>query len=165
MSKLYKTARGKAVDIEGLRLANEESIAVGNMKVNARGDKIGPMGTVLETRNQIQDSYYKLSTPIPQDVVIPNVDPATTRQIMQQQAKSGASVTQGQPVPEAIADVPGADEFEPTTDPVDPLPEVPPPAAEPPMRGSLANSVAAPKTVKQGPVPPLNSKKSGPGRI
>lgn len=36
----YRTAQGKQLDFEALRLQNEEVRAVGNMNVNARGDKL-----------------------------------------------------------------------------------------------------------------------------
>ena len=67
MGKQYKTALGKVVDMDNLRLINEETIAVGNMKVNARGDELGPGGVVVRTRNQVMDEYYKLNTPTPVD--------------------------------------------------------------------------------------------------
>jgi hypothetical protein len=35
---IYKSAKGKPVDMGALRLKNEKERAVGNMKVNARGD-------------------------------------------------------------------------------------------------------------------------------
>lgn len=60
MKKTYKTALGKYVDMDQLRMANEETIAVGNMKVNARGDEIGPGGEVVRTRNQVMEEYYKI---------------------------------------------------------------------------------------------------------
>lgn len=64
MSRLYRSAQGRVVDIEKLRLANEDTIAVGNMKVNARGDQLGPGGKVVKTRNQIMKEYYQLNTPV-----------------------------------------------------------------------------------------------------
>lgn len=63
MTKTYRTAMGKYLDMDNLRLANEETIAIGNMKVNARGDELGPGGKIVKTRNQIMDEYYKLNTP------------------------------------------------------------------------------------------------------
>lgn len=64
MSRLYRSAQGRVVDMEKLRLANEDTIAVGNMKVNARGDQLGPGGKVVKTRNQIMKEYYQLNTPV-----------------------------------------------------------------------------------------------------
>ena len=64
MSKIYRSAQGRIVDVERLRLANEETIAVGNMKVNARGDLLGQGGQVVKTRNQVMKDYYSLNTPV-----------------------------------------------------------------------------------------------------
>ena len=60
MTKLYKTARGKTVDMDKVKLANETVTAVGNMKVNARGDKLGPGGQVIAGRNQVMDRVYSV---------------------------------------------------------------------------------------------------------
>jgi len=51
--------RGKEVDMEKLNLKNETTPAVGNMKVNARGDEIGKGGKVVKTREEILADYYK----------------------------------------------------------------------------------------------------------
>lgn len=59
MGKVYRSAQGKMVDVDAMRLRNEETIAVGNMKVNARGDELGPGGIVVKTRNELMDDYYK----------------------------------------------------------------------------------------------------------
>ena len=63
MKKTYQTALGKSIDMDNIRLANENTIALGNMKVNARGDELGPGGKVVKTRNQVMDEYYRLNTP------------------------------------------------------------------------------------------------------
>lgn len=63
MKKVYRSAMGSSIDIDNLRLNNEEIIAVGNMKVNARGDELGFGGKVTKTRNQVMNEYYKLNTP------------------------------------------------------------------------------------------------------
>jgi len=67
MKKAYRSALGKVIDIDTLRLNNEEIIAVGNMKVNARGDELGFGGKVVKTRNQLMDDYYRLNTPTVED--------------------------------------------------------------------------------------------------
>ena len=70
MAKIYRTAMGKTVDIDNLRLSNENVIAVGNMKVNARGDELGPGGKVIKTRDQIMKEYYALNTPTAVDPAV-----------------------------------------------------------------------------------------------
>lgn len=55
---IYRTAQGQAVDIDNLKIVNEGVVAVGNMNVNARGDRVAPDGTILETRNQVMKRRY-----------------------------------------------------------------------------------------------------------
>ena len=43
-----RTNRGNMIDMDALMLKNEEEIALGNMKVNARGDKLGPGGKIIK---------------------------------------------------------------------------------------------------------------------
>lgn len=62
MKRVYRTAQGKMIDIDGLILTNEQTIAVGNMNVNARGDELGPGGKVASKRNQNMNDYYRLNT-------------------------------------------------------------------------------------------------------
>lgn len=64
MSKIYKSAMGKSVDMDMLRLSNEDVIAVGNMRVNARGDELGTGGKVVKSRSQAMREFHKLNTPV-----------------------------------------------------------------------------------------------------
>jgi len=59
MASNHRTARGIPIDMDRLRLANESTIAVGNMKVNARGDELGPGGKIIRTKEQILADYYR----------------------------------------------------------------------------------------------------------
>jgi hypothetical protein len=57
-SKVYKTAQGKTVDMGRLALQNENVRAVGNMKVNARGDIVDDMNRVISKKtDQVQKQY------------------------------------------------------------------------------------------------------------
>lgn len=57
-SKVYKTAQGKTVDMGRLALQNENVRAVGNMKVNARGDVLDDMNRVISKKtDQVQKQY------------------------------------------------------------------------------------------------------------
>ena len=56
---LVKSMRGKEVDMEKLNLRNEETPAVGNAKVNARGDELGAGGAIVRTREEVLADYYK----------------------------------------------------------------------------------------------------------
>lgn len=59
MGKTYTSMRGKEIDLEKLSIRHELTPAVGNMKVNARGDELGPGGKIIRTREQILEDYYK----------------------------------------------------------------------------------------------------------
>ena len=50
--KIYRTAQGRIVDFGALQAQNEQVRAVGNMQVNARGDKLDADGNVISTRAQ-----------------------------------------------------------------------------------------------------------------
>lgn len=56
--KVYRTMQGKEVDIDQLRIRNETTLAVGNARVNARGDEIGPGGKIIRKREEIVSEYY-----------------------------------------------------------------------------------------------------------
>jgi len=59
MGKVYSSVRGREIDMEKLTLKNETIPAVGNAKVNARGDELGPGGKIVRTREQVLQDYYK----------------------------------------------------------------------------------------------------------
>ena len=62
--KVYRTAQGKMVDLGSLQLRNETVRAVGNMRVNARGDVINDNNEVIRTRNeQVSKQYQKQTQP------------------------------------------------------------------------------------------------------
>ena len=57
--KVYKTMQGKMVDMDMLRKKNELTQAVGNAKVNARGDELGPGGKIIKKREDVVKEYYE----------------------------------------------------------------------------------------------------------
>lgn len=60
MSKeVYRSANGKIVDMGALRLKNEKTRAVGNMKVNARGDEIDERGRVIRKKTEQVNNQYQ----------------------------------------------------------------------------------------------------------
>lgn len=123
MKRTYTTANGKQVSIDSVRLANEDVIAVGNMKVNARGDQLGPGGVPEKTKQQAVNEYYNLHTPVagamrPGSGIIED-KPSVTRQ---------ATVVQPAPV------------ADPLIEEQDQVEVVKP--TETKMRGSLADAVA-----------------------
>jgi hypothetical protein len=76
MGNKVKTAHGKIIDIDNLRLQNEKIIAVGNMKVNARGDQLGRGGEIIVPRGQVMARQYpKMQTPVASEAVVDNTAP------------------------------------------------------------------------------------------
>ena len=89
MPKMYRTARGRVVDFESMQLKNEHVPAVGNMRVNARGDELGEDNSVIRTNNERVAEYYTVQQPtqdsaaptatieesLPQILDAPRIDP------------------------------------------------------------------------------------------
>jgi hypothetical protein len=61
--QVYKTARGVEIDMLRMAKQNELVPAVGNANVNARGDKLGPGGQIVKTREQIVSERSGASIP------------------------------------------------------------------------------------------------------
>ena len=60
--KVYRTAQGKVVDLGRLQLQNENVRAVGNMKVNARGDLLDSNNRPINSRNEQVARQYRRQT-------------------------------------------------------------------------------------------------------
>lgn len=151
MARVYKSARGKMVDIDKVKLTQETVNAVGNMGVNARGDIIGSGGAVAVGRNQIMDQVYAVADAEPG--YSPN-DPATfiKNQATMESNKAKQLHDLANNLVNPATPTESVDSAQPAT---------------PPARGSLAGSVAKTVSVNQGPTPrPQDIKKSnGPSRI
>jgi hypothetical protein len=51
--------QGKMLDMDKLISQNELMPAVGNVRVNARGDELGPGGQIIRKREEIVAAYYE----------------------------------------------------------------------------------------------------------
>jgi|TARA_B110000503_G_scaffold35485_1_gene57991 hypothetical protein len=56
--KTYRSMQGKVVDLDMLIKRNELTPAVGNARVNARGDELGPGGKIIRKREEVVKEYY-----------------------------------------------------------------------------------------------------------
>lgn len=56
---VYRTMQGKEIDMQKLSLQNELTVAVGNARVNARGDELGPGGKIIRKREDVLKEYYQ----------------------------------------------------------------------------------------------------------
>lgn len=70
MGRVYTSMQGKQIDMEKLQMKNELLPAIGNMKVNARGDELGPGGKIIRTREQILQDYYKNNSRAIEDEIV-----------------------------------------------------------------------------------------------
>lgn len=149
MGRVYKTSQGKPIDMDHIRLKNEDTIAVGNMKVNARGDQLGPGGQVIKGRNQVADQQYQMSGS--------TMHQQRVHQVRETQRRAGAVSSSGQAQP-VIPEV------DPSGVPFDPPEDT---APQQQMRGSLADSIAKSVAVDQELLDPnmYNTRPKGPQRI
>ena len=141
--RVYRSALGKMIDMDAMLAVNEEEIAVGNMKVNARGDELGPGGIVLRTREEVMSEYYKVEK---HQVVY------TSEGNQVADTNHNSAVAEGQQYTEtmSVSDLPpDILEQDSQMPPMNPMtnPLVTDQGRQ--MRGSLADSVAKSTTVEQ----------------
>jgi len=55
----YRTMQGREIDLEKLMRQNETMPAIGNMRVNARGDELGAGGEIVRKKEEIMNDYYE----------------------------------------------------------------------------------------------------------
>jgi len=58
MSNIHRSMQGKMVDMDKLMRQNELMPAIGNVRVNARGDELGPGGKIIKKREDVIAEYY-----------------------------------------------------------------------------------------------------------
>ena len=63
----YRSMQGKEVDMHKLINQNEMTVAVGNVRVNARGDELGPGGQIIKKREEVLREVSS-ATPARKDV-------------------------------------------------------------------------------------------------
>lgn len=103
MANTRRTAMGNMIDMDMLRIANEGTIAIGNMKVNARGDQLGTGGRVIKSRAQIMQDYHKINTPLASQDDILQSEPTADRpkEIVQKASNVLQSAADDTPVAES----------------------------------------------------------------
>lgn len=90
--KVYRSAQGKMVDLGSLQLQNEQTRAVGNMGVNARGDRVNSENRPIDTRNQqVKRQYDK-------QVSVTREKPATSARSVRETAQADTPVSAAEPV-------------------------------------------------------------------
>ena len=56
--KVHRSMQGKEIDIDMLRVRNETTLAVGNARMNARGDELGANGQIVRKREEASTEYH-----------------------------------------------------------------------------------------------------------
>ena len=97
--KQYRTMQGKAIDMDLLRQRNELTPAVGNVRVNARGDELGPGGKIIKKREEVLRDYYEdnvppteFETPTAEPITEPIVEPELREEAKVEETKKTSSV-------------------------------------------------------------------------
>jgi hypothetical protein len=132
---------GKTVDMGSLLLQNERVRAVGNMNVNARGDRLDSNNQIVEPKNQQTQRRYRKQTNV-------SAGPAhaSTRSAMEAAQQPMVDPTDSfsdLPIDEPLAEPPPA---APTPTP---LVATPPASSVPVQGGGLAGAIARSREVKQ----------------
>lgn len=77
----YRTMQGREVDMDKLMRQNELMPAIGNTRVNARGDELGPGGKIIRKREEVMAEYYENNPKAqPENAKPVQSRPAPTRQ-------------------------------------------------------------------------------------
>lgn len=84
--------QGKTIDIDLLRQRHELTPAVGNAKVNARGDQLGKGGNIIKKREELVNEYYKHQHPVPDEIPVKR-SAATKTESEPQQTKTQSKAT------------------------------------------------------------------------
>ena len=71
MGNMHRSMQGKIVDMDKLMGQNELMPAIGNAKVNARGDELGAGGTIIKKREDVMAAYYESNPKAIPDVPAP----------------------------------------------------------------------------------------------
>lgn len=153
--KIYSSARGKIIDMGALRLRNEQVRAVGNMGVNARGDRIDSRGNIIDPKNQQLERRIQRQT---NAMDIPTHTSSKAAAAAQAKAAVDLSAFPDLPEEEEIVGLDPIPAPQQTLAP-DPIPVAAPTPVEPIVaqpkevitdpNGGLAAAMARAKTVKQ----------------
>jgi hypothetical protein len=125
--KVYRTAQGKLVDLGRLQLQNENTRAVGNMNVNARGDRLDSNNQSIDTKaQQVSRQYNRQTTNVNSDTVSSSKN--NIRQAPEAHSVADPAMTVQEPIQQEI--MPVIDE----------------------KSGGLAAAIARARQIKQEPV-------------
>lgn len=94
---LYKTAKGKIIDMDRLASQNELTVAVSNVRINARGDELGPGGQIIRKQ---PDVPHVPATGVPVEIYSAPV----TQPVITEQPKPQPALVTPVPVPVPVVE-------------------------------------------------------------
>lgn len=130
--KQYRTAMGKTVDMGALMLQNEQTRAVGNMNVNARGDKLDSGNKVIDKKS------HQIKRQTKKQVRSDNVPVSTSNAALR---KSNIPETPVEELIDILDESPAEETVEEVAEPLA-------------LQGGLAAAIAKAKTVQQTKLTP-----------
>ncbi len=89
---MVKSAKGRDVNMQALMIANQKTVALGNAKMNARGDILGKNGKIVKTREQLAQEYNK--NPANKVVNVPVTSTSITQPTKPRDIKNTAPTSQ-----------------------------------------------------------------------
>lgn len=72
-----RSMRGELIDLTQMMAQNERTVAIGNAKMNARGDELGHGGKVIKRREQVAQDYHNANPKSVRKVSLKDVEPDT----------------------------------------------------------------------------------------
>ena len=91
-NNIYKTAQGKSLDLGQVQMQNETVRAVGNMGVNARGDRLDSQNQIIEKRARMAAQYYAQQVAGPMDGNVVDEPIIASRRVLAQQTSDTSTV-------------------------------------------------------------------------
>ena len=147
---MYRSSQGKSIDLGALLLQNENVRAVGNMGVNARGDRIDNKGKSIDSRVQQKKRQYNKQIG-PQDVT-PSENSSSNTQYKEEEVVVKKPVTKTVIGGKTPAKKKTVKKSTPVID--ESIIDVEPKAEAKPKASGLADAIARAKLIKQEAVVP-----------
>jgi len=102
--KQYRSMRGKNVDMDMLRKRNELTPAVGNARVNARGDELGAGGKIVKKREDVISEHYATAGTVRDSSSRDEVQEVVEEQPVVEQPPVKKTVTRSKKDPEPVVE-------------------------------------------------------------
>ena len=93
--KVHRSANGKIVDMDMLRQRNELTPAVGNARVNARGDQLGTGGKIVRKKEELLKDYYQSNPGVIEEQPVAKNQPTTAEAAEWEEDDAGNFVQKG----------------------------------------------------------------------